>query len=70
MKEPDDYVFTSEANHYQKLRREAIIKSINKVMGSVSKHPNVMSHSFQIGSITPLWKDFKNKNIEFVKCRV
>ena len=37
IKEPDAYVFTSEAKHYQKLRREAITKSVNKVMRSVSK---------------------------------
>ena len=37
MKEPDAYVFTSEANHYQKLGREAITKDVNKVMRVVSK---------------------------------
>lgn len=69
IKEPDAYVFTSEANHYQKLRREAITKNVNKVMRSVSKQlpgqPNVTSHSFRIGYITQLWKD--SKDIEFVK---
>jgi len=69
IKEPDAYVFTSEANHYQKLRREAITKGVNKVMRSVSKQlpgqPNVTSHSFRIGYITQLWKD--SKDIEFVK---
>jgi len=69
MKESDAYVFTSEANHYQKLRREAITKGVNKVMRSVSKQlpgqPNVTSHSFRIGYITQLWKD--SKDIEFVK---
>ena len=69
IKEPDAYVFTSEANHYQKLRREAITKDVNKVMRSVSKQlpgqPNVTSHSFRIGYITQLWKD--SKDIEFVK---
>lgn len=53
IKEPDAYVFTSEANHYQKLRPEAITKGVNKVMRSVSKQlpgqPNVTSHSFRIG---------------------
>jgi integrase len=34
MKEPDAYVFTSEANHFKKLRREAITKDVNKVMRS------------------------------------
>ena len=69
IKEPDAYVFTSESNHYQKLRREAITKDVNKVMRSVSKQlpgqPNVTSHSFRIGYITQLWKD--SKDIEFVK---
>jgi hypothetical protein len=32
MKEPDSYVFTSEANHSKKLRREVITKDVNKVM--------------------------------------
>jgi integrase len=69
IKEPDAYVFTSEAKYYQKLRREAITKGVNKVMRSVSKQlpgqPNVTSHSFRIGYITQLWKD--SKDIEFVK---
>ena len=69
IKEPDAYVFTSEAKHYQKLRREAITKGVNKVMRSVSKQlpgqPNITSHSFRIGYITQLWKD--SKDIEFVK---
>ena len=69
MKEPDAYVFTSEAKHYQKLRREGITKEVNKVIRSVSKQlpgqPNLTSHSFRIGYITQLWKD--SKDIEFVK---
>jgi len=69
IKKPDAYVFTSEAKHYQKLRREAITKAVNKVMRSVSKklpgQPNITSHSFRIGYITQLWKD--SKDIEFVK---
>ena len=69
LKEPDGYVFTSEAKHYQKLRREAITKGVNKVMRSVSKQlpgqPNITSHSFRIGYIPQLWKDYKD--IEFVK---
>jgi integrase len=69
IKKPDAYVFTSEANHYKKLRREAITKDVNKVMRTVSNQlpgqPNVTSHSFRIGSITQLWKD--SKDIEFVK---
>lgn len=69
IKEPNAYVFTSEAKHYQKLRREAITKGVNKVMRSVSKQlpgqPNVTSHSFRIGYISKLWKD--TKDIEFVR---
>lgn len=69
IKEPDAYVFTSEVNHYKKLRREAITKDVNKVMRVVSKQlpgqPNVTSHSFRIGYITQLWKD--SKDSEFVK---
>jgi len=69
IKEPDAYVFTSEAKHYQKLRREAITKGVNKVMQSISKQlpgqPNITSHSFRIGYITQLWRD--SKDIEFVK---
>ena len=69
MKEPDAYIFTSEANHYKKLCREVITNGINKVMRSVSKQlpgqPNVTSHSFRISYITQLWKD--SKDIEFVK---
>jgi integrase len=69
IKEPNAYVFTSEANHYQKLGRETITKDVNKVMRVFSKQllgqPNVTSHSFRIGYITQLWKD--SKDIEFVK---
>ena len=69
MKEPNAYLFTSEVNHFKKLRREAITRDVNKVMRSVSKQlpgqPNVTSHSFRIGYITQLWKD--SKDIEFVK---
>ena len=69
IKEPNAYVFTSEANHYRKLRREAITKDVNKIMRLVSNQlpgrPNVTSHSFRIGYITQLWKD--SKDIEFVK---
>ena len=69
MKELDAYLFTSEADHFKKLRREAITKDVNKIMQSVSKQlpgqPNITSHSFRIGFITQLWKD--SKDIEFVK---
>ena len=69
IKEPDAYVFTSEANHFKKLRREAITKNVNKVMRAVSNRLpgqlNITSHSFRVGYITQLWKD--SKDIEFVK---
>ena len=69
MKELDAYLFTSESNHFKKLRREAITRDVNKVMRLVSKQlpgqPNLTSHSFRIGYITQLWKD--SKDIEFVK---
>lgn len=69
IKEPDAYVFTSEANHFKKLRREAITKNVNKLMRAVSNRLagqlNITSHSFRVGYITQLWKD--SKDIEFVK---
>jgi len=69
IKEPSAYVFTSEINHYKKLRREAITKDVNKIMRAVSNQlsgqPNITSHSFRIGYITQFWKD--SKDIEFVK---
>ena len=69
MKELDAYLFTSEVDHFKKLRREAITRDVNKVMRLVSKQlpgqPNLTSHSFRIGYITQLWKD--SKDIEFVK---
>lgn len=69
MKEPNSYVFTSEAQHNEPLGRVAITKDVNKVMRQVSKQlpdkPNITSHSFRIGYITQLWKD--TKDIEFVK---
>ena len=69
MKEPNSYVFISEAQHNEPLGRVAITKDVNKVMRQVSKQlpdkPNITSHSFRIGYITQLWKD--TKDIEFVK---
>ena len=69
MKEPNAYVFSSETNHFKKLRREVITTDVNKVMHKVSKifpgQPNITSHSFRVGYIRQLWKDFKD--IEFVK---
>jgi len=69
MKELDAYLFTSESDHFKRLRREAITRDVNKVMRLVSKQlpgqPNITSHSFRIGYITQLWKD--SKDIEFVK---
>ena len=69
MKEPNAYVFTSETNHFKKLRREVITTNINNVIHKVSRifsgQPNITSHSFRIGYITQLWK--YTKDIEFVK---
>ena len=69
LKEPDAYVFTSEANHFKKLGRVILTKDVNRIMRAVSKQlpdrPNITSHSFRIGYITQLWKD--SKDIEFVK---
>jgi site-specific recombinase XerD len=69
MKEPNAYVFTPEANHFKKLRREIITTDVNKVMHQVSStllhKPNITSHSFRVGYITQLWKD--TQDIEFVK---
>jgi len=71
MKEPNAYVFTPETNHFKKLRREVITTDVNKVMRRVSKRfsgqPNTTSHSFCVGYIAQLWKDFDFKTIEFVK---
>jgi integrase len=69
IKEPDSYLFTSEANHNKPLGRVVLTKDVNKVMHQVSNQlpgkPNITSHSFRIGYITQLWKD--SKDIEFVK---
>ena len=69
MKEPNSYVFTSEAQHTKSLGRVVVTKDVNKIMRPVSKQlndkPNITSHSFRIGYITQLWKD--TKDIEFVK---
>jgi integrase len=69
IKEPDSYVFTSEADHSKPLGRVVLTKDVNKIMHQVSnKLPgkaNITSHSFRIGYITQLWKD--SKDIEFVK---
>lgn len=69
MKDSDAYIFTSEHDHYKKLRRDSLTKEINKVTrkvaGSLPNKPNITSHSFRVGYITQLWKD--SKDIEFVK---
>ncbi len=69
IKEPDSYVFTSEANHFKSLGRVILTKDVNQIMHQVSStlpdKPNITSHSFRIGYITQLWKD--TKDIEFVK---
>jgi len=56
MKEPDSYIFTPDYNHNQMLRRESIIKFVNKVMRQISKQlpnePNMTSHSFRSGLLS------------------
>lgn len=58
MKEPDSYLFTSEANHCKPFDRVAITLDVSKVMREVSnRFPdklNITSHSFRIGYITQL----------------
>ena len=58
LKEPDAYIFTSEANHFKKLGRVILTKDVNRLMRAVSKQfpdrPNITSHSFRIGYITQL----------------
>jgi site-specific recombinase XerD len=69
MKESDSYIFTSESDHSQMIRRETITKDVNQLTRTVSEEipckPNITSHSFRIGYITQFWKD--SKDIEFVK---
>lgn len=69
MKESDSYVFTSESNHFRRLTRETLTKSVNKLTHKIAVNlvnkPNITSHSFRIGYITQLWKD--SNDIEFVK---
>ena len=52
MKDKDSYVFTSDRNPNQILRRETITMNVNKITSSVSKDlpgkPNITSHSFRI----------------------
>lgn len=58
MKERHSFVFTSETNPYEMLRRETITKGVNKIMRLVSTQlpdkPNITSHSFRVGYITKL----------------
>ena len=60
MKNKDSYVFTSDRNLNQMLRRETITMDVNRVMHAVSKSlpskPKITSHSFRIGYISQLWK--------------
>jgi site-specific recombinase XerD len=69
MKNKDSYLFPSDRNLNQMLRRETITMDVNKVMHAVSKRlpskPHITSHSFRIGYISQLWKD--TKDIEFMK---
>ena len=69
IKESDSYVFTSDFNHYQMLRRETLTKDVNRVIRSVfdqlPDQPNITNHIFRVGYISQLWKD--TKDIEFVR---
>lgn len=60
--------FTSGSDHYKKLRRETLIKEINKITWQVAEDlpdkPNIISHSFIKSFITQLWRD--TSDIEFV----
>ena len=68
-KDDNSYIFSSQLDHNQPIRREQITKDINKIMALVSKklpnQPNLKSHSFRTGFITQLWKD--TNDIEFVR---
>lgn len=68
-KDDNSYIFSSQLDHNQHIRREQITKDINKIMALVSKNlpdqPNLKSHSFRTGFITQLWKD--TNDIEFVR---
>ena len=68
-KDDNSYIFSSQLDHNQHIRREQITKDINKIMSLVSKNlpdqPNLKSHSFRTGFITQLWKD--TNDIEFVR---
>ena len=44
---------------------QILIIKVVRVTIEISSKPNITSHSFRIGYITQLWKDFKD--IEFVK---
>ena len=50
LKEPDAYVFTSEANHFKKLGWIILTKDVNRVVRVISKQLpdrlNITSHSF------------------------
>lgn len=69
MKSKDLYIFTSDKNPYQMLRRETLTIGVNKAMravaDSIDPKPNITSHSFRIGYITSLWRD--TLDIEFVR---
>ena len=68
-KDDNSYIFSSQLDHNQHIRREQITKDVNKIMALVSKNlpdqPNLKSHSFRTGFITQLWKD--TNDIEFVR---
>ena len=59
-KEPDAYVFRSQADDYQKLTSEKITRDINKIMLVVS---NQLSGQPKVSN----WIYYISKDIEFVK---
>jgi integrase len=69
MKTADSYIFTAENNHSKMLRRETMIRAVNKIIRLVSsqmpEQSYITSHSFRIGYITKLWKDIND--IQFVR---
>ena len=60
MKDKDSYLFTSDREPNQMLRRETITMDVNKVIHSVSNllpsKPNITIHSFRINMISGLLK--------------
>lgn len=71
MKNKDSYVFTSDREPNQMLRRETITMNVNKVMDAVSEglpsKPNITSHSFRIGYINQMGDEERQNRISTIK---